>query len=110
MDTQLGFINKMDVAAFREKLTDVETKIGGNTPLLVFDNHDNPRLDMRYGDGAHNTDIQRVISTVLFASRGARALLLRRRNRDEDYAPDAQGGCEGPGGRDRLAQRQGTRW
>ena len=40
-------------------------------PLLVFDNHDNPRLDMRYGDGEHNTDIQRVISTVLFASRGA---------------------------------------
>jgi alpha-glucosidase len=71
MDTQLGFINKMDVAAFRQKLIDVETRIGGNTPLLVFDNHDNPRLDMRYGDGAHNTDIQRVISTVLFASRGA---------------------------------------
>jgi len=71
MDTQLGFINKLDVAAFRAKLTDVETKIGGNTPLLVFDNHDNPRLDARYGDGVHDTDIQRVIATVLFASRGA---------------------------------------
>jgi len=71
MDTQLGFIDKMDVAAFRSKLTEVETDIGGNTPLLVFDNHDNPRLDLRYGDGAHNTDIQRVISTVLFLSRGA---------------------------------------
>jgi alpha-glucosidase len=71
MDTQLGFINKLDVAEFRAKLTDVETKIGGNTPLLVFDNHDNPRLDMRYGDGVHDTDIQRVISTVLFTSRGA---------------------------------------
>ncbi|HVZ83439.1 MAG TPA: alpha-glucosidase [Terracidiphilus sp.] len=71
MDTQLGFINKMDADAFRAKLEDVETKIGGHTPLIVFDNHDNPRLDMRYGDGVHNTDIQRVISTVLFASRGA---------------------------------------
>ncbi len=70
MDTQLGFINKLDVAAFREKLIDVETKIGDNTPLLVFDNHDNPRLDARYGDGVHDTDIQRVVSTVLFASRG----------------------------------------
>ena len=70
MDTQLGFINKLDVAAFREKLIDVETKIGDNTPLLVFDNHDNPRLDARYGDGVHDADIQRVISTVLFASRG----------------------------------------
>jgi alpha-glucosidase len=71
MDTQLGFINKLDVATFRAKLDDVETQIGGNTPLLVFDNHDNPRLDARYGDGAHDTDIQRVISTILFASRGA---------------------------------------
>jgi alpha-glucosidase len=37
---------------------------------LVFDNHDNPRLDARYGDGVHDADIQRVISTILFASRG----------------------------------------
>lgn len=71
MDTQLGFINKLDVSAFRAKLADVETKIDGDTPLLVFDNHDNPRLDKRYGDGVHDVAIQRVISTVLFASRGA---------------------------------------
>jgi alpha-glucosidase len=70
MDTQVGFINKLDVAAFRAKLNDVETQIGSNTPLLVFDNHDNARLDARYGDGVHDTDIQRVISTMLFASRG----------------------------------------
>jgi alpha-glucosidase len=70
MDTQLGFINKLDVAAFRAKLDDVETRIGGNIPLLVFDNHDNPRLAARYGDGVHDTGIQRVISTVLLASRG----------------------------------------
>jgi alpha-glucosidase len=40
-------------------------------PLLLFDNHDNPRIDMRYGDGIHNTQIERVMATVLFASRGA---------------------------------------
>ncbi len=71
MDTQVAFINKLDVAAFRAKLTDVETRIGGNTPLLLLDNHDNPRMDVRYGDGVHNTQIERVLSTVLFASRGA---------------------------------------
>jgi alpha-glucosidase len=70
MDTQIGFINKLDVAAFRAKLNDVETAINGNIPLLVFDNHDNPRLDARYGDGVHDADIQRVISTMLFANRG----------------------------------------
>jgi alpha-glucosidase len=71
MDTQVGFINKLDVATFRSKLNDVETKINGNIPLLVFDNHDNPRIDARYGDGVHDTDITRVISTILFASKGA---------------------------------------
>ena len=71
MDTQVGMINKMDVAEFRARLTDVETRIGHNTPLLLFDNHDNPRVEARYGDGVHDTDIQRVISTILFASRGA---------------------------------------
>ena len=71
MDTQVGFINKLDVATFRSKLNDVETKIDGNIPLLVFDNHDNPRLDARYGDGIHDTEITRVISTMLFASRDA---------------------------------------
>ena len=71
MDTQIGFINKLDVAAFRSKLEDAETELGHNVPLLVFDNHDNPRLDARYGDGVHDTDIERVISTMLFANRGA---------------------------------------
>ncbi|MGA8728593.1 MAG: alpha-glucosidase [Terracidiphilus sp.] len=71
MDTQLGFINKLDVAEFRSKLDDAENHLDGQTPLLLFDNHDNPRIDARYGDGVHNTDIERVISTVLFASRDA---------------------------------------
>ncbi len=71
MDTQIGFINKLDVVAFRAKLEDAETDLGTNIPLIVFDNHDNARLDTRYGDGVHDTDIQRVISTMLFASRGA---------------------------------------
>jgi len=71
MDTQVGFINKLDVTLFRSKLNDVETEINGNMPMLVFDNHDNPRMDARYGDGVHDTDIERVIATMLFASRGA---------------------------------------
>ncbi|MGA2561747.1 MAG: alpha-glucosidase, partial [Terracidiphilus sp.] len=71
MDTQVGFINKLDVTLFRSKLNDVETEISGNIPMLVFDNHDNPRMDARYGDGVHDVDIERVIATMLFASRGA---------------------------------------
>ncbi len=70
MDTQVGFINKLHVETFRKRLNDAETKLDGNTPLLVFDNHDNPRVDARYGDGVHDTEIERVIAAMLFASRG----------------------------------------
>jgi alpha-glucosidase len=71
MDTQVAMINKLDVTTFRAKLIDAETQLEAHIPLLLFDNHDNPRVDVRYGDGLHNTEIERVISTILFASRGA---------------------------------------
>ena len=71
MDTQVGFINKLEVATFRDRLNDVEMQIGGNVPLLLLDNHDNPRIEARYGDGVHDTDIQRVLSSILFLSRGS---------------------------------------
>jgi alpha-glucosidase len=71
MDTQVGMIDKLDVTVFRQKLIDAETHLSANIPLLLFDNHDNPRIDRRYGDGVHDRDIERVIATVLFASRGA---------------------------------------
>ena len=71
MDTQIGMINKLDVPTFRQKILEAETGLNGNLPLLVFDNHDNPRMDARYGDGVHNEDIQRVLSTILFTTRGA---------------------------------------
>ena len=70
MDTQVGFINKLDIVQFREKLNDVETKVGDNIPLLVFDNHDNARLDARYGNTLNNEEIERAIATMLLASRG----------------------------------------
>ncbi len=62
---------RLDVAQLRKNLTDAETGIGSNIPLLVFDNHDRPRLDMRYGDGVHDVDIQKALATVLLMSRGA---------------------------------------
>ena len=69
MDFQVGMINKLDIGAFRQKINEVETKIDNNEPLLVFDNHDNPRIDARYGDGVHDLDIERMLATILFASR-----------------------------------------
>jgi alpha-glucosidase len=71
MDTQLAFIDKLDVNAFRTRINEVENDIDGNTPLILFDNHDRPRVEQRYGDGVHDAAIQRVLATVLLASRDA---------------------------------------
>ena len=78
MDMEVGFINRFDVNMFRQRINDAETKIGGDEPLFVFDNHDNPRWDRyqpsatsnpAYGYGPHHDDIGRMLATVLFASR-----------------------------------------
>ena len=69
MDLQVGFINKLDVSEFRRRINEVEHDIDDNQPLLVFDNHDNPRMDARYGDGKHDVDIERMLAAILFTSR-----------------------------------------
>ncbi len=69
MDMQVGFINKLDVSAFRKHINEAENDINGNWPLFVFDNHDNQRSWDRYGDGIHNAAIARVIASVLLTSR-----------------------------------------
>ena len=71
MDTQLGFINKLDVNAFRAKINQAETQLNGNMPLFVFDNHDSVRSWDRYGDGKHDEAIARIIGAVLLTTRSA---------------------------------------
>lgn len=71
MDTSLGFLNKLDAAAFRTKLNEAEHDLNGNTPLFVFDNHDRTRSWERYGDGVHNEAIAKIVATILLATRSA---------------------------------------
>ncbi|MGB7134576.1 MAG: alpha-glucosidase [Acidobacteriaceae bacterium] len=71
MDMQVGFPASgptMDVQRFRERINEAETEIGGNMPLFVFDNHDNPRWD-RWDHATYHDDVGRVLATILFASR-----------------------------------------
>lgn len=69
MDTQVGFIDKLDVAKFRKTITEAETDLNGNQPLFVFDNHDNPRSWNRYGDGVHDAAIARIVAAILLTTR-----------------------------------------
>jgi alpha-glucosidase len=69
MDMIIGFSNKLDANTFRKRISEVETEVHGSQPLLVFDNHDNIRSWERYGDGAHNQQIAKLIATMLLTTR-----------------------------------------
>ncbi len=71
MDTQLGFTNHLSVAEFRQKLVDAETKMNGNVPLFVFENHDNPRSLDRYAGDKRNVPMAKLLATILLAPRCA---------------------------------------
>ncbi len=70
MDMNIGFINKLDAREFRTRIEEAETQIHGSEPLLVFDNHDNPRSWDRYGDGQHDALIAKQIAALLLTTKG----------------------------------------
>ena len=77
MDTQLGVRSSLNANLWRTRLEEAETGLHGSMPLLVYDNHDNNRLD-RYcresngaAPGADCVQIQKMLETILFTSRAA---------------------------------------
>lgn len=76
MDTLVGFIDKLDAPQFRQRLYEMYTQLHGSEPLLLFDSHDSVRSWDRYGDGAHNLQIAKLIATLLLTSR-ATALIYQ---------------------------------
>jgi alpha-glucosidase len=87
MDTQLGFINKLSVPDFRQKLTDAETRLHGNVPLFVFENHDNHRSLDRYAAGVRNVAIAKLLATILLAPRDAALIYYGEELGMMDYGP-----------------------
>ena len=75
MDTQFAFINKLDAAAFRQRINDAETRLNGNDPLILFDNHDRERSWDRYTAGItdpqQKTAIAKLLATILLTTRSA---------------------------------------
>lgn len=71
MDTQLGFTNHLSVAEFRTKMKEAETKLNGNVPLFVFENHDNARSLDRYAGGKRDVPMAKLLATILLAPRCA---------------------------------------
>jgi alpha-glucosidase len=74
MDTAFAFDTRLDAREFRRRLTEASTGLQGSQPLLLFDNHDNVRSWDRFGDGVHNTEIAKILATLLLTSRAAALL------------------------------------
>ncbi|WP_448096322.1 glycoside hydrolase family 13 protein [Luteibacter yeojuensis] len=65
-----GWQAKFDAGWFREHLQAAQTDLLGEPPLLVFDNHDNPRSIDRFGDGRNDIARARIIAALLLTNRG----------------------------------------
>jgi alpha-glucosidase len=71
MDTLVGLGNRLDAGTFRRHLSESQTELHHSQPLLVFDNHDNPRSWDRFGDGVHDAQIARIVAALLLTARDA---------------------------------------
>ena len=83
MDTLVGFHTEgngqtdspnvtLSIDHFRQSISEMETQLGANQPLLVFDNHDNPRSWDRFGGNATPENkllIAKLIATLLYTTR-----------------------------------------
>ena len=74
MDTAFAFDTRLDAREFRRRLSEASSGLQGSQPLLLFDNHDNVRSWDRFGDGVHNTEIAKILATLLLTSRAATLL------------------------------------
>jgi alpha-glucosidase len=54
---------------FRRLLNEVNDNPAGGQPHYFFSNHDQPRQWDRYGDGAHNDQIAKLMATLLLTTR-----------------------------------------
>ena len=70
MAMHFGFNDNWDISQFRTVIAGLETLPGGDEPLIVFGNHDQPRWD-RFGQNPRQAF---VIATMLLASRGTALL------------------------------------
>ena len=71
MNTNVGFLNKLDASEFRRLLAESDESFARALPLYVFDNHDRPRSWDRYGDGQHNDAVARMLAAILLGTRAS---------------------------------------
>jgi alpha-glucosidase len=70
MDFQIADVNKLSASRFRQLFNEIENNTANGQPEYFFSNHDQPRQWDRYGDGAHNDQIAKLMAVLLLTTRG----------------------------------------
>lgn len=68
MDFQLADVNQLSAPRFRELLDQIEFNPVDGQPYFFFSNHDQARTWDRYGDGAHNEQIAKLMAALLLTA------------------------------------------
>ena len=74
MNFLIGNLSRLDATAFKQRFDEAELKLGGQTPVLFFSNHDHSRQWSGFGDGVHNDQIAKLTATLTLTARGTALL------------------------------------
>src|SRR5579871_2288675 len=70
MDFQIADVNELSAPRFRKLFDEIENNSVHGQPEYFFSNHDQPRQWDRYGDGAHNDQIAKLMAVLELTTRG----------------------------------------
>ena len=97
MDFLFTSVNKLSPAEFRRQIAGVDSS--GGWPVYLFSNHDIVRAYDRYGDGAHNDDIAKLLAGLHLTLRGTPIMYYGEELGMENNQPKRREDVQDPIGR-----------
>lgn len=115
MDFMFTRVDKLSPPEFRRQIAAADT--AGGWPTWVISNHDIERSYNRYGDGAHNDDIAKLMAALYFTLRGTPIMYygeeLGMQNNDperKEDVKDPKGRTGWPADKGRDGERTPMQW
>ena len=97
MDFMFTRVDKLSPPEFRRQIAAADT--AGGWPTWVISNHDIERSYNRYGDGAHNDDIAKLMAALYFTLRGTPIMYYGEELGMENNDPERKEDVKDPKGR-----------
>ncbi len=105
MDFMFTRVDKLSAAEFRRQIAAADS--AGGWPTWVITNHDIPRSYNRYGDGAHNDDIAKLMAALYLTLRGTPIMYYGEELGMENNDPKRREDVKDPEGRTGWPKEKG---